>query len=422
MKERYDVEVPADVGVIGVAIDDQLADLTAAMVSAIEAEIPELPRDRMTGVLLARSVESNLRTAAPLYRAELEFAGLAAPAEAREYARRLAQQGVSVMALVRAYRLGQYLHFRWCVDVLIREYADPSRALTAVRGLLQLHYVYVDTVSEQVIEEYQTERERWLSHRSTVRAEILQRILAGEAVEEHAAETALGIRLRRQHLGAVLWTASGHDTPGDLPQLESAATRLGQALGSPGTPVFWPKDRASAWVWYPLARGTTVDADVVAAALDRTAPPVHVALGAPAAGLTGFRHTHEDAMHAFRVATVDSGEPPAVVSYTDPAVRAAALLAADLPRTRRLVATSLGELAARTESAARLRATLLALLQERGSLAAAADRLHVHKNTVKYRVARAVEQRGRPLEDDRLELELALVATHWLGDAVLPEG
>ncbi|GHF14474.1 hypothetical protein GCM10014715_82340 [Streptomyces spiralis] len=79
--------------------------------------------------------------------------------------------------------------------------------------------------------------------------------------------------------------------------------------------------------------------------------------------------------------------------------------------------TSLGELAARTESAARLRETLLTLVQERGSLAAAADRLHVHKNTVKYRVAR----RGRPLEDDRLELEPALTAVHWLGEAVLPE-
>ncbi|WP_063766956.1 helix-turn-helix domain-containing protein [Streptomyces sp. NRRL S-813] len=53
--------------------------------------------------------------------------------------------------------------------------------------------------------------------------------------------------------------------------------------------------------------------------------------------------------------------------------------------------------------------------------AASPDGLHVHKSTVKYRVARAVAQRGRPLEDDRLELELALTAVHWLGEAVLPE-
>ncbi|MFE9097018.1 PucR family transcriptional regulator [Streptomyces sp. NPDC007264] len=422
MVGRHDVEVPADVGVIGTALAGQLADLTASMAAAMEEQIPELPQDRMTAALLARSVESNLRAASALYRGELELAELVAPAEAREYARRLAQCGVAVTALVRAYRLGQHLHLAWSAEELVREYPDPARALAAVRALLGLNFVYIDTVSEQVIEEYQAERERWLSHRNTIRVETLERILAGDAVEEPAVEATLGIRLRRQHLGAVLWIAGGHDAPDDLPQLESAAGRVGQALGAVGSPVFWPKDWASAWVWFPLGPGTTADVAAAAAALDRTAPRVHAALGAPAPGLAGFRHTHEDALQALRVATFGSGGPPSVVSYADPGVRAAAFLTADLPRTRRLVTTSLGELAARTESAARLRETLLVLIQERGSLVAAADRLHVHRNTVKYRIARAVAQRGRPLEDDRLELELALVAAHWLGDVVLPEG
>ena len=52
-----------------------------------------------------------------------------------------------------------------------------------------------------------------------------------------------------------------------------------------------------------------------------------------------------------------------------------------------------------------------------GSLATAAQRLQVHRNTVKYRVARAHEVRGRPLggaDNDRLDLELALMACAWL--------
>ncbi|MEU9244165.1 helix-turn-helix domain-containing protein [Streptomyces sp. NPDC048385] len=422
MAGRYDVEVPADVSVLGAAVAEHMAELTAALAAAMREQIPELPQDRMTAALLSRSVESNLRAAGALYRGELDLAELVAPAEAREYARRLAQRGVAVTALVRAYRLGQHLHLMWSVESLVREYPDPARALAAVRALLGLNFVYIDTLSEQVIEEYQAERERWLSHRNTVRAETLERILAGDAVQERTVEATLGIRLRRRHLGAVLWTTGGHEARDDLPQLESAAGRLGQALGAVGSPVFWPKDRASAWVWFPFGPEATADPAAAAAVLDRTAPGVYAALGAPAPGLAGFRHTHEDALQAFRVATFGSGDPPPVVSYTDPGVRAAALLTADLPRTRRLVATALGELAARTESAARLRETLLVLIQERGSLVAAADRLHVHKNTVKYRVARAVAQRRRPLEDDRLDLELALVAAYWLGDAVLPEG
>lgn len=43
----------------------------------------------------------------------------------------------------------------------------------------------------------------------------------------------------------------------------------------------------------------------------------------------------------------------------------------------------------------------------------------LHKNSVKYRVERALEQRGRPLGDDRIDVELALVACHWLGDVLL---
>jgi DNA-binding PucR family transcriptional regulator len=42
----------------------------------------------------------------------------------------------------------------------------------------------------------------------------------------------------------------------------------------------------------------------------------------------------------------------------------------------------------------------------------------VHRNTVRYRVGRAHEVRGRPVnatEGDRLDVELALVACAWLG-------
>ncbi|WP_329476408.1 hypothetical protein OG555_32715 [Kribbella sp. NBC_01484] len=38
---------------------------------------------------------------------------------------------------------------------------------------------------------------------------------------------------------------------------------------------------------------------------------------------------------------------------------------------------------------------------------------------MKYRVDKALEERGRPLDDERLELELALVACRWLAGSVL---
>jgi DNA-binding PucR family transcriptional regulator len=43
----------------------------------------------------------------------------------------------------------------------------------------------------------------------------------------------------------------------------------------------------------------------------------------------------------------------------------------------------------------------------------------LHKNTVQYRIHRAEESLGRPVSENRQDVELALRATHWLGSAVL---
>ena len=133
----------------------------------------------------------------------------------------------------------------------------------------------------------------------------------------------------------------------------------------------------------------------------------------------GFRGTHLEARRAQQVALIADDPAVRVIAFGEAGMPAAALLAADLDGTRRLVDRCLGPLAADTRQAAELRDTLLAFLAEQGSYVAAARRTHLHENTVKYRVDKAVAARGRPLEDGRLDLELALTACRWLGRAVL---
>ena len=53
---------------------------------------------------------------------------------------------------------------------------------------------------------------------------------------------------------------------------------------------------------------------------------------------------------------------------------------------------------------------------------ATAERLTLHKNTVQYRVRKAEESIGGPAGQDRLRVELALLACHWLGPSVLRPG
>lgn len=79
----------------------------------------------------------------------------------------------------------------------------------------------------------------------------------------------------------------------------------------------------------------------------------------------------------------------------------------------------LGPLASSTESDQRLRDTLRVFLRVGSSFKSAAGELQIHANTVKYRVNRAVERRGQPIDNDRLDVEFALLMCDWFGDAVL---
>ena len=81
--------------------------------------------------------------------------------------------------------------------------------------------------------------------------------------------------------------------------------------------------------------------------------------------------------------------------------------------------STLAGLATDDEHHARLRDTLLAFLRSGGSYKTTAERLVLHKNTVQYRVRKAEESLGRPVSENRHDVELALQASYWLGSAVL---
>lgn len=401
---------------VAVLISERSGELTRAMVDAFQQRIAELPRDPVLMNLLEGSSSSNLETLAHLLRGHVPIGEIRAPSAAVEYARRLAQRGTPPSALLRAYRLGQQLVLAWASDEIAQRAADPDLAYRTVQLLTAVSFDYIDAVSEGVVAAYQEERERWLANRSAVQRELVDALLRGDKVDLAVAEAGLGHRLRQHHLGLVLWT-DGADA--GLTAAEGLVTGLARRLAGAGQPLFVPRDRESAWAWIPLGRSAEVDPSAVAAAVAESGTAVRVALGVPAAGEEGFRATHEGAVAAQSVAQLSRSTTTAF-SYADPTIRAAALLARDLPATRRMVHAALGELAEDSETAERMRETLLAFLEERESYVTTAGRLHLHKNTVRYRVDKALETRGRPLAEDRLDLELGLIACKWLGSAVLP--
>ena len=138
-----------------------------------------------------------------------------------------------------------------------------------------------------------------------------------------------------------------------------------------------------------------------------------------AGGIEGFRRSHREAQEARGVAIVSERRGQTVIAATDPGLSVVARLGGDVAGTRDWVAAVLGDLASDNENDARLRETLRVYLGCGCSYKVAADELNMHFNSVKYRVARAVARRGREIGSDRLDVELALLACHWYGTAVL---
>ncbi len=409
----------ARVADIAASTSDQLDDVARVLQVELADSISELRGDQLMLDLLYASVESNVRTFFHAAQYGGEITSVDAPRPAVEYARRLAQREISSNALLRAYRLGQRLVLDWVAGQLAAVEPDGRVSFAALQLLQDTAFDYIDRVSEQVVAEYEAERERWLANRSTIRAATLSAVLTGGEVDLAAAERALGYRLRQDHLGLVLWADERLASAGPLERLGHLVTAIARELGSDASPLFVAQDGSLGWGWVPVRADTTIDVDRLERVLREVGGDARVALGAAGAGAHGFRSTHQQALRAHQVAAVAGDRARPVTSITTPGVRAAGILASDLPTTRDLVVSMLGDLAEDDEGAERLRDTLAVFLQENRSFVATAAKVHLHKNTVKYRVDKAVELRGRPIEEDRLDLELALAACRWLGSAVL---
>jgi len=131
----------------------------------------------------------------------------------------------------------------------------------------------------------------------------------------------------------------------------------------------------------------------------------------------GFRRTYRQALSAQSVALAARPTRIRVTHFVD--VAPVAMMCNDMESAREWVGETLGPLAIDSERHERLRETARVFLLTGGSYTATADQLFLHRNTAQYRVQKAEELRGRPLREGRLDVELALLACHWLGTAVL---
>jgi DNA-binding PucR family transcriptional regulator len=415
---QVDYEGPAVaelVADVAAAVSRLVAVVSEDVYEVVLREIPELRDDKPVLALLSSSVHSNVGTCLQILQHQIELSAVDAPAASLEYARRRAQRGTPLTALLRAYRLGHTCFSDWLFRELARQADDAAMITAATLSMSKTVAGYVDQTSEEIVAAYTHERERWLRNRSAARAARIRDLLAGRRVNVGATEATLGYRLRQYHVGLVCWTDDATPAIDTVTRLEHAVNLVAAKVAGSGEPLFLPRDESSAWAWLPLGIRDRFDA-AGASASDGDAD-IHFAFGDAVKGVTGFRLTHQQALAAQAVAVVAGSPPPQAVTFSEVAPVAMMLGTPDLLRA--WVLATLGDLATDDEPHARLRDTLQVFLQSGGSYKATAEQMVLHKNTVQYRVRKAEESLGRPAAGNRPDVELALQASRWLGPAVL---
>jgi DNA-binding PucR family transcriptional regulator len=422
-----DIDGPAVaelVAEVAAAVSRRAAVVSEDVYEVVLREIPELRDDKPVLALLSSSVHSNVGTCLQILQHQIELSAVRAPAASLEYARRRAQRGTPLTALLRAYRLGHTCFSDWLLVELARQADDAGMITAATLNMSKIVAGYVDQTSEEIVAAYTREREHWLRNRSAARAARIRDLLSGERVDVSATEATLGYRLRQYHVGLVCWAGDATGAVDNVTRLEHAISHVAAKVAGSGDPVFLPRDESSAWAWLPLGIRDRFDAAAVStvstvgtASTAGADDDIHFAFGDAVKGVTGFRLTHRQALAAQAVALAAGSAPTRVVTFSEVAPVAMMLGSPDLLRA--WVLATLGGLATDDEPHARLRDTLLAFLQSGGSYKATAEQLVLHKNTVQYRIRKAEESLGRPAAGNRHDVELALQASRWLGSAVL---
>jgi len=294
--------------------------------------------------------------------------------------------GRGLDALQGAYRVGARIAWRRISEAAIAAGLEG----TTLALLAESIFAYIDEISAESVEGYASAQAASAGERSRERQGLVRLLVAGELDEAEAQARAAAADWPLPRLLAAI--AADHR------DAERFAAIVGE--GAIGARV---DDLVCVLIGDPDVPGRlerirrAVDGRLVA--LGPTRPwPAASESWARAAGCIGLVRRGVLEEERFIVASEQLG---LLAIHASPAL------------VQELAAARLAPLAGLTPAAAaRLQQTLLAWLRGQGNVALVAEELHVHPQTVRYRLARLRERFGAELDDPdaRFELELALRA------------
>jgi sugar diacid utilization regulator len=332
--------------------------------------------------------------------------------EVHRFAHVQAKLRIPQRLLQRSYRVS--FHTQWEVwsetlrRTLVAFEVPLDVALSALHTLTETILEYQDHVSSQVADIHTQESDALSQSRGHIRQSLVRTLLDDETVQLSPADLAiLDYPLEHQHV-AVL-----------LPEVaEAVAARVAdgirQATRGHRT-LTYPLSLASSVIWVSRVESWR---PTMLSGLDEVLHRLGVlaSVSQPHRGPDGFRLCFEQARQTDKVRDAwrrsAPEEAPAVVRYADAGLEI--LVLRDPELARGFVTAELGDLAGRTAEAGKLRETLETSFRL-GSHVATAQHLQLHEHTIRNRLQRAEEILGRPLQERRTELQVALRVHKLLG-------
>ncbi|MFF4602676.1 PucR family transcriptional regulator [Streptomyces sp. NPDC001339] len=305
--------------------------------------------------------------------------------------------------------------FRSCHDVL-----GPTEAANVTRTLSEALVAKVQHILLTLAEQAENERRGWFGSAAAHHQELVLDILDGADVDAPQAFLRLGYDISRSHLALVVWRDDWET--GGTADLAAAATELLRSAGCSAL-LTVPVGVSSLWAWGSRTRGRPLSLRQLRHGDGphrqvATSPAVHIAAGLPGEGIEGFRTSHRQARETagiIHAAGVGAGDRRPPYDYAE--LELAVLLRSRPDLSTEFVRRELGPLV--TDDMSELRATVKCYLDMERSMSAVADRLHIAKSSVAYRIRKAERLLGRPVQEDRLRLHSALLLFDVLGRAAL---
>lgn len=415
---RSDPEIIGLARRIGLQLQANVDNVSSEMTRAIEDAIGELNDPDML-TMLQESVDDNVEAITSMLVDEVPPDQVPPLPKALRYAVALAQGGVSGSALRRAYHIGSdYLLTR--IFQLVEDLeCEPGTQLLLFHHLARWTFRYVDQITRVVLDAYEQERRNTDERFATTTAAYISRVLAEQHIHQAEFDSATGYRLDQIHVAALMWFEDASPAIDQADTLFDIANQLRDVVKSFRAPLMTAVDRKSARVWFGHGHNLCpVDVSAVTRVIERT-NEIRIAFGAPNAGAMGFRTTLRQAEHVATIPRNSDSPHGLIVAYSDETMPIIARLAENIATTRQWIHEVLGTLADDSDHAERQRETLRVFFDTAGSFTNTADRMMMHRNSIKYRVQRAEDELGRPLTERRLDTQLSLKLCHTLGSGVL---